>query len=119
MRAMMRQFPRSGRLDAVLLRPARGAPMRSVESALALADRGLEGDRSANRSGHRRQVTLIQAEHLGVVAKLLGRDEIDACLPRRNLIVSGLNLLAARSLFRDQPLVLRLGNEVVLEVTGP
>ena len=134
LRALTRRFPRAGRLDAILLRPARRVPVVSVASTVALAGRGLDGDRSAGSKvsasgpvgGSKRQVTLIQAEHLPVIAALAAVAEVDALGLRRNLVVSGLNLLAAKSLFKDQPLVLCLGaagataaDQVVLEITGP
>lgn len=123
LRALMRQFPRAGTLQAIYLRPARRVAVVSEATAEALAGQGLAGDRSASKraspgAGSKRQVTLLQTEHLPVIATLLGLRQIDASLLRRNLLVSGLNLLAAKSLFKDQPMVLRLGN-VVLEVTGP
>lgn len=120
LRDLTRRFPRDGRLEAIFLRPRRYATVVAVEAAAAIVDRGLEGDRSAfGAPGGSRQVTLVQAEHLGVLAALLGAASVDPGLLRRNLVVSGLNLLAARTLFADLPLVLRVGNEVVLELTGP
>jgi MOSC domain-containing protein YiiM len=126
LRELTASFPRPGRLEAIHLRPARHAATVRVAEALALAGHGLQGDhtgdrprRSAAASHHRRQVTLIQAEHLRVVGSLLGVDEpVDSALLRRNLVVSGLNLLAARSLFKDRRLLLRIGG-ATLEVTGP
>ena len=112
-------FPRPGRLDAILLRPERGAPPLAVESAEAVAGLGLVGDHtSRRRPGGKRQVSLIQAEHLPVIATLSGHARVEAALLRRNLVVSGVNLIAARPLFRGHSLVLRLGDEVVLELSG-
>ena len=124
LRSLTACFPREGRLEAILLRPARGVPMRAVDAVQALPSRGLEGDRSAAREptspiGGKRQVSLIQAEHLPVIAALASLTELDASRLRRNLVVRGLNLLAARSLFKDQPLILRIGDEVAFEITGP
>lgn len=123
LRGLMRTFPRAGRLEQILVRPARRAVVHSVDSTLALAGIGLQGDRiatsaAAQPGGSKRQVTLIQAEHLPAIAALTGMASVPAALLRRNLVVSGLNLLAAKSLFRDQPMQLRIG-EVVLEITGP
>ncbi len=124
LRDLASRFPHTGRIEAIHLRPARLTPVRSVDAAELIADRGLAGDRSAVRvpsrpGGGKRQVTLIQAEHLPVIAALSGLPRVDAAELRRNLVISGLNLLAARSLFKDQRLVLRLGDDAVLELTGP
>lgn len=123
LRRLTRQFPRAGCLEAILLRPGRREQARRVESAIAIAGRGLDGDHTTAQKkgravGGKRQVTLIQAEHLPVIAALAGRAEVIPALLRRNLVVSGLNLLAARSLFPNQPLILRIGSAVVLEVSG-
>ena len=101
-------FAGPGRVEAILLRPARRAPMVSVDR-VELTERGLEGDRA--RRG-KRALTLIQAEHLAVIAALSGHETIDPMLLRRNLVVSGLNLAG----FRDK----RLGiGGAVVELTVP
>ncbi len=109
---LMTRFPHAGRIEWIGLRPARLDPVQPVERALAIADRGLEGDRSARRAGHRRQVTLIQFEHLAAVAAMACLESVTPGLLRRNVVVSGLNLLA----LKDRRF--RLG-EAVLEFTGP
>ena len=121
LRTLTRSFAQPGRLEAIHLRPARRAAVQTVREAVAIAGRGLEGDRSARTAttGGKRQVTLLQAEHLPVIAALAARAAVEAADLRRNLLVSGLNLIAARALFRDQPMVLRIGDAVVLELSGP
>lgn len=120
LRELVARVPAPGRLEQIWLRPARGTAAVGVTEAEVIVGRGLRGDRSAaGRGGGRRQVTLIQAEHLPVLAALLGRPQVPASLLRRNLVVAGLNLLAARSPLPAVPLRLWLGDEVELEITGP
>jgi MOSC domain-containing protein YiiM len=120
LRELTRQFPRHGRLERILLRPARRQAMGSPDEALAIAGRGLDGDRSAlGQIGGRRQITLIQWEHLPVIASLIDSPDVAPELLRRNLVISGLNLGAAKSLFQDQTMQLTIGDDVVLEITGP
>ena len=120
---LMQRHVGSGSVEGIFLRPKRRAPVERVSAVEALVGWGLEGDRSARRlpgrsGGGRRQVTLMQAEHLPVIAAFLGRDVLDPGLLRRNLLVSGVNLQACRSLIKGHPLVITVGEQVVLEVTG-
>ena len=101
---------RPGRVEWIGLRPARRADMDVVDEAQLDTTEGLIGDRYAGRSGSR-HVTLIQRENLAAIAAHLGRDEVPPDLLRRNIVVSGINLLA----LKDRPF--RIG-AAVLEMTG-
>ena len=105
------QFPRAGRVQWIGLRPARNVAMRGVVEAEASAGCGLAGDRYASGSG-KRGITLIQAEHLPVIAALAGYAEIAPALLRRNLVVSGIPLIALKGRR------FRIG-DVLLEGTDP
>jgi MOSC domain-containing protein YiiM len=111
LRALLYRRAQPGTVVWLAVRPARGAAMVEVADARLITDHGLEGDVSSARSGHKRQVSLIQAEHLPVIAQLLGRDEVRPEWLRRNLVVRGINLLALRHAR------FRIG-ECVLEGTG-
>lgn len=105
------RFPQSGKIEWVGLRKAAGEAMDVVETATLLQGHGLEGDKAGQRAGSRRQVTLIQAEYLPVIAALLGKEAISPDVFRRNIVVSGINL----GLCKD----LEIGiNDAVLQVTG-
>ncbi len=105
---MMARHAVPGRVEAIYLRPARREDVISVDAA-ELTFTGLAGDHAAEG---KRALTLIQAEHLPVVAALAGRAHVDAGDLRRNIVVSGLNLLAFRKAR------LRIGGAEI-EVTGP
>lgn len=110
------QLPRAGRVDWIGVRPARDVPMRALERAQAHYGAGLAGDRyMLSRSGGgsgKRGITLLQAEHLHVIAALSGHAAISPATLRRNLLVSGIPLVA----LKDRRF--RIG-EVLLEGTGP
>ncbi|MCD9033537.1 MOSC domain-containing protein [Luteimonas sp. Y-2-2-4F] len=91
----MTRFAAAGRVEWIGLRPARDVPMREVGEARAQAGRGLEGDRYAGGSGSR-GVTLIQAEHLPAIAALVRAPALAPATLRRNLVVSGIPLLALK-----------------------
>jgi MOSC domain-containing protein YiiM len=105
---LMQCFPVAGELVWIGLRPARNAPMQPVEQVFAEADAGLTGDRYHGNG--KRQVTLIQWEHLAVLSSFT-KKTVSPELLSRNLAIRGLNLLAMKSR------TFRIG-EAVFQATG-
>jgi MOSC domain-containing protein YiiM len=124
LRELTDSHPRVGRIASIWLRVERAGALRQVPQALATPGQGLAGDRYGQRerspgANHKREITLFQAEHLATLAAWTGHDKIDPALLRRNLVVSGINLLALRSPFADARCVWHIGDEVLIDVTGP
>lgn len=92
---LMATLPRSGRIEWIGLRPRREVPMDEVGQVVAETGAGLVGDRYSGGSG-KRGITLIQAEHLPVIAALSGHEAVRPATLRRNLVVSGLPLIALK-----------------------
>jgi len=115
LRERMADVPQIGALAWIGVRPEHDAPIQTLTHARLLEDRGVDGDIIARsgRAGGKRQVTLVQAEHLPVIAALVSRSEVSPLLVRRNLVVSGINLLALVNLR------FRIGADVILVGTGP
>jgi MOSC domain-containing protein YiiM len=105
---MMARHAQTGRVVWIGLRSDRYASVDVVQSA-EVTDSGFVGDHA--RVG-KRAVTLIQAEHLPVIAALAARQTVTPDQLRRNLVVSGLNLLVVRKGF------IQIG-AATLEIHGP
>ena len=104
-----------GRVEAIVVRGSPREAARTVTRTLALAGIGLGDDRLGQRGEAElstRQVTLIQAEHLDVIARLARVERVDPVGLRRNLVVSGINLLALKNAR------LQVG-DATLEIVGP
>jgi MOSC domain-containing protein YiiM len=106
-------LPQIGRVEWIGLAPVPHGDLQSVSEATLIADHGLEGDHHAKgKPGSKRQVTLIQQEHLRVIGSCLHHDAPNPGVLRRNLVVSGINLLALK---KKQFAI----GDCVLEHTGP
>lgn len=104
-------LPQVGRVESIAIRTEKRLPLTAVTTITLDAKSGLEGDHYSGKSG-KRQVTLIQKEHLDAVAKMLHKEEADPLLSRRNIVVSGINLLA----FKNRQFHI---GDTLLEMTGP
>ena len=88
-------YYKAGFVKGISIRPERLKPVSILQSVEALKNIGLEGDHYQNPGGNR-QVTLIQTEHLHVVGLLLDSPSINLETTRRNIEVSGINLLSLK-----------------------
>lgn len=92
--ALTDQYPAHGELLWIGVRPARKQAVIPVEAVMADSEQGLMGDHYSGR-GKKRQVTLMQWEHLSVLESFVGKT-VAPDLLRRNLLVRGVNLLALK-----------------------
>ena len=96
LQTLLDNLPQKGSIEWIGIRPARSAPMVLLQEVQINKASGLTGDRFSGRADSPRQVTLIQQEHLAVIAACVGIEAIDPALLRRNIVVSGINLLALK-----------------------
>ena len=108
--ALLNSLPQIGQIEWIGIRPEKRSDLQSLQQAEISLENGLEGDHYSG-SSKKRQVTLIQKEHLDGVAAILKIEKVDPSLTRRNILVSGINLLA----FKERQFQI---GEVVLEMTG-
>ena len=104
-----------GRVEAIVVRGAPRDPATRIEQTLALAGIGLADDRLGRRGEAElstRQVTLIQQEHLPLIVAFARSGPIDPVALRRNLVVSGINLLSLKNA------KLRIG-AATIQLVGP
>ena len=109
---LLNTIPQVGRLEWIGVSPARRAAVQPLSEAEVRERTGLALDHHARGGRSKRQVTLIQFEHLPAIAALCGHATIEPAQLRRNLAVSGVNLLALKKQR------FRIGT-VLLEGTGP
>lgn len=91
---LMNSLPQVGEVSMITIRPEKRNMPVAINEVQAKRESGLEGDHFSSTYSKKRQVTLIQEEHLTAVASMLGKETIDPLLTRRNIVVKGINLLA-------------------------
>ena len=96
LKELLAQVPQSGEVRWIGVRPISRAPMVEIDAVEARRDAGLTGDHARPTPRNQRQVTLIQWEHLPVVAALIGKAVAPADL-RRNLAIAGINLFSLKN----------------------
>lgn len=92
----MNTLPQQGIVEWIGLREKKREPINVVDSVEVTVEKGLLGDRYSGKLA-KRQVTLIQAEHLTAIASMLNIPECPPERLRRNIVIRGINLLALKN----------------------
>lgn len=108
---LMQRQARSGEVVYISIRPERRQPPHAVDAVFANASHGLEDDHYGGGAEGKRQVTLINEEHIQAVASFVGEEQLDPGLLRRNIVVKGINLLS----LKDKEFSI---GEAILRMTG-
>jgi MOSC domain-containing protein YiiM len=108
---LFQNFIQPGKVLWIGIRPQARKPIQVLTETFANIG-GLSDDRyNKGNAESKRQVTLIQHEHLQAAASFLGKEYIDPALVRRNIVVKGINLNALKGK------QFKIG-EAILEMTG-
>ncbi|NND04751.1 MAG: MOSC domain-containing protein [Saprospiraceae bacterium] len=110
LQSLLHNHHQEGTIAWIGVRPNKKVPLQATESVALYPEDGIVGDHYQGRS-KKRQVTIIQEEHLEAMGNILQRN-INPEDTRRNLVIKGINILALTNQ-RFQ-----IGTEVVLEATG-
>ena len=105
-------IPKPGRVEWLGISSQRLSKIESVGRIDVELENGIVGDHHATGGNSKRQVTLIQEEHIPVIQALCLADNVTPELLRRNIVVSGISLLA----LKDRRFQI---GDVILEGTGP
>jgi MOSC domain-containing protein YiiM len=81
---LLHTVPQVGRLEWIEVSPKSRAPIELLTTVTATAGKGLDADCHAKGRPSKRQVTLIQHEHLLVIASISGRRDLTPQMLRRN-----------------------------------
>jgi len=104
-------LPQQGTITWIGIRPQRKKPLIALEKVEVITQKGLAGDHFSGSVGSKRQVTIIQEEHLQATASFMHLKEVTPQMLRRNLVVKEINLLA----LKEKKFMI---GSVLLEYTG-
>ena len=82
MKKLLRSIPQVGKVNFISIRSERKTLPTTLEKVNISIEKGLDGDHYQG-SSRKRQVTLIQAEHLNVIASILEKNKISIFLKKK------------------------------------